>query len=206
MFFYNTIERQTLELLRRIQSISDFQNLRLVGGTALALQIGHRSSVDLDFFGELTLDWIELNGALRTAGKVTVIKQTQNMHIFSINGIKVDFVNYPYPWLKDAVSEDDIILADIDDIAPMKLSAVTNRGTKKDFIDIYHLLRRFSLEDILSLYEKKYSDGSPFLVLKSLTYFDDADEDEPPLMFDNTEWNDVKCLIRNEVSRISRNY
>ena len=203
MLFYNTIERPTLSLLKKIQSICEFRNSRLVGGTALALQIGHRRSIDLDFFGNLEIDRIKLNKILDSIGHISILKQSDNIHIFVIDGIKVDFVNYPYPWLKEPFVEDDIVLADTEDISAMKLSAVTNRGTKKDFIDIYYLLRKYSLGDMLDFYRKKYSDGSQFLVMKSLTYFDDAEGEQSPYMFEDIEWEDIKNTIQKAVADYS---
>ena len=199
MLHYKTIERSTLDLLKTIQGSSIFEGLRLVGGTALALQIGHRKSIDLDFFGHIKIDKFALNEHLAAIGDLKIIKQSENIHIFTINGIKVDFVNYPYPWLCPSLVADEIILADIEDIIPMKLSAITNRGTKKDFIDIYYLLSRYSLTDMLNLYNTKYSDGSSFLVLKSLVYFEDADDEIEPVLFEQLDWDKIKVHITKSV-------
>ena len=170
-----------------------------MGGTALALQIGHRKSIDLDFFGHIKADKFALNEKLAAIGDLKIIKQGENIHVFTINGVKVDFVNYPYPWLRPPLLTDGIILADIDDIIPMKLSAITNRGSKKDFIDIYYLLDQYSLADMLNLYNAKYSDGSPFLVLKSLVYFEEADDGIEPVLFGQIDWEKVKARITQSV-------
>lgn len=100
MLHYKTINTKTLELLKKIQSVDIFKDLRLVGGTSLALQIGHRESIDLDFFGELNFDKFEILSTLNSLGKVEIKQSTKNINIFSIDGIKVDIVNYPYPWLE----------------------------------------------------------------------------------------------------------
>ena len=176
-----------------------FEELRLVGGTALALQIGHRKSIDLDFFGHIKADKFALNEKLAKIGDLKIIKQSENIHVFTVNGIKVDFVNYPYPWLRPPLLTEGIILADIEDIIPMKLSAITNRGTKKDFIDIYYLLDQYPLVDMLNLYNAKYSDGSPFLVLKSLVYFEEADDGIEPVLFGQINWEKVKARITRSV-------
>ena len=195
MLYYKTIDTETLELLKRIQSIPVFDNLRLVGGTALALQIGHRKSVDLDLFGKIKHDEFTIAGILNKIGRVTVLKKSENINIYTINGIKVDIVNYPYPWLKDIIAEDTLKLANAEDIAAMKLSAVTNRGTKKDFIDLFFLLKQYSMEELFDFYKNKYHDGSIFLVVKSLSYFDDADEEAMPDMCIAIKWEDVKSHI-----------
>lgn len=197
MLFYKTVYPQTLGLLKKLQSEDFFAGLRLVGGTALALQIGHRISVDLDLFGELKGDSISLNKKLTALGQTQLIQQTENIHIYSIDNIKVDIVNYPYPWLKPALKSDNLALATIEDIAAMKLAAITGRGSKKDFIDLYFILQRYTLSEILEFYEEKYIDGSSFQVLRSLAYFDDAEDEPMPKMLGYTSWQDVKKTISN---------
>jgi hypothetical protein len=123
------------------------------------------------------------------------LNKTDNIYIYLINGIKVDFVNYPYPWLDEALIIDNLVLAEKKDIAAMKLAAVTGRGTKKDFIDIYFLLQRFSLAEMVGFYKQKFYDGSEFLVLKSLSYFEDADAEPSPVMITHILWEDIKMNI-----------
>jgi hypothetical protein len=176
-----------------------FNGLRLVGGTALALKIGHRRSVDIDLFGSITSDIYTITQKLKILGKVNLLNQTENIHIYSVNGVKVDLVNFPYPWLENEITIDGIRLADVKDIAAMKLAAITGRGTRKDFIDLYFLLKQFSLGDMLSFYEEKYSDGSSFLVIKSLTYFEDAERDQSPVMLHPINWETIKKAIVTSV-------
>lgn len=172
-----------------------FSPLRLVGGTALALQKGHRKSVDLDLFGELLVEDDVLTEAASRMGRITWLNKLKNIKSLLINGIKVDFVNYSYPWLSLPVMEGSIRLANKNDIAPMKLAAVTGRGAKKDFTDLYFLLKDFTLNEMIELYEKKYPDGSAFLVLKSLIYFEDAEGDEMPQMLMPVSWEEIKQRI-----------
>lgn len=203
MLHFNTIYPQTLELLKKLQSVAELNNLRLVGGTALALQIGHRISVDIDLFGQLEVDEVFFYQLLKDIGPMVHLKKSPNINIFTINNIKVDIVNYPYPWIEKPLIVNAITLADKPDIAAMKLSAITGRGTKKDFIDLYFLLKHFTLAEMFAFYKQKYPEGSEFLVLRSLSYFSDADENEPPLMIEPINWNQVKKAIKNEVKRIS---
>ena len=113
-----------------------------------------------------------------------------------VNNVKVDLVNYPYPWLDDAIEEGNIRLAGLRDIAAMKLSAVANRGRKKDFIDVARLLDVFSLDQMLSLYKEKFSVSELSFPLRGLMYFDDAEEDPMPEMFDsNFTWENVKKTV-----------
>jgi hypothetical protein len=199
MLHFQTIDTSTLELLKKLQSQPAFEKLRLVGGTSLALQIGHRKSIDIDLFGEINADEFEVLSQINSIAQATIIKKTQNINIFLLNGIKVDIVNYPYQWLSPPVKINDLSLADKKDIAAMKLSAITGRGTRKDFIDLFFLLKQFSLKEMLGFYKKKYPDGSEFLVLKSLTYFIDADEDELPLMLIQYNWGAIKKHIQETV-------
>jgi hypothetical protein len=87
------------------------------------------------------------------------------------------------------------------DIAAMKLSAITNRGTMKDFVDIYFLLQHFSLNQMLELYMQKYTDGTLFNVIRSMTYFADAENNSMPEMLVPVQWEDIKTFIRHTVEQ-----
>ncbi len=204
MLSYKTIEPHTLELLKQLTQEPFLAKTRLVGGTALALQYGHRMSIDLDFFGEIEEDNTTIREILRKIGPISVYKETTNIKIYSINGIKVDFVNYKYPWIDTVIEKDGLRLASPKDIAAMKINAVEGRGTKKDFIDMYFLLQHYTLEDILKFYAEKYPENSIFRGLMSLTYFEDAENELMPTMFSNIKWNDMKLFILNKVSAIHK--
>ena len=103
MLHLSTVESTTLELLKKLQQLPVLCNTRLVGGTALALQLGHRKSVDLDFFGQINVDSQDLKEALRTLGTLTILNDSKNIHIYVLNEVKIDIVNYTYPWLDDVV-------------------------------------------------------------------------------------------------------
>ena len=195
MLHYETIGSATLQLLKYIQRCSGMENMRLSGGTALALQIGHRKSFDLDFFGDLELENDDLANILGPHGTVKKLKNTPSINIFLVNDIKVDFVKYKYPWLTSAVKEDGLALADMTDIGAMKLAAITGRGRKRDFYDLYFLLGRYSLSQLVEYYNDKYEDGSTFLLLKSINYFEDAENDMPPELFEQVSWEEVKDKI-----------
>ena len=199
MLHYETIIPETHSLLEKLSTLPVLEDARLVGGTALALQLGHRTSVDLDFFGRINADSEDLRDILREVGRVEVASVSKNINIFWINGVKVDMVNYPYPWLDLPIVEDGVRLASLNDIAAMKISAIVNRGTKKDFIDLYTLLQHFALDEILDMYSRKYSDGSLFIVMKSLTYFDDAETDPMPNVLNDTTWETVKDFLRKMI-------
>lgn len=195
MLHLSTADAQTLELLRKLQQLPILRHTRLVGGTALALQIGHRKSIDLDFFGLIEASSQELIEALRALGNLIILKDSTNIHIYILNGVKIDIVNYNYPWIDEAIESDDIRMASLKDIAAMKVTAVVGRGTKKDFIDIRFLLQDLSLEQLLGFYSQKYPEASPFMALKSLAYFEDAEEEMMPYMFSELTWEEVKSNI-----------
>jgi hypothetical protein len=196
MLHYETVDEGTLGLLKQLQSLSILSEMRLVGGTSLALQIGHRKSIDIDLFGNLSADYENLMNELKTLGEVVSLKNSKNIHSLLINEIKVDIVNYEYKWLTNKITTDNIHLASIEDIAAMKLNAIIGRGSKKDFIDLFFILKDYSLATLIDFYTKKYNDGSTFLVLKSLTYFEDADMEEMPFMFNNIDWQTIKDNIK----------
>ena len=200
MLHYETVDEGTLGLLKQLQSLDILSEMRLVGGTSLALQIGHRKSIDIDLFGILNVEFDILIDELKTLGEVVLLKNSKNIHSLLINDIKVDIVNYNYKWLTNKMTIDNIYFATIEDIAAMKLNAIMGRGSKKDFIDLYFILKNYTLTTLMDFYSKKYHDGSIFLVLKSLAYFDDADEQEMPFMFHNTSWQTMKNNIKKALA------
>ena len=195
MLHIETVEPSTLDLLRRLQRLPDLTSTRLVGGTALALHLGHRKSVDLDMFG--TFDPIvSYRKLLADAGYSVEGAENGTVQSLRVNNVKVDLVNYPYPWLDDAIEEGNIRLAGLRDIAAMKLSAVANRGRKKDFIDVARLLDVFSLDQMLSFHKEKFSVSELSFPLRGLMYFDDAEEDPMPEMLDgDLTWENVKKTV-----------
>lgn len=204
MLHYSTIEPKTLDLLKKIQSNDFFSATRLVGGTALAMQIGHRKSIDLDFFGNAKLTPADTTTELKKYGPIVTRSVSNRIQRYIVCGIQLDFVEYEYPWLNTCVTVDGIRLAAKKDIAAMKLSAITNRGSRKDFVDLAFLLKKFSLSDMLQFYIKKFSDGEVFSVLKSLVYFNDAEEEPMPNMLAPFDWNEAKAHIRQAVAAFSR--
>ena len=203
MLSYQTVDPHTLELLKGLMSEPLFASLRLVGGTALALQYGHRSSVDLDFFGTIEDEAELIKDTLRKYGKLVIIKESRNIKIYQLDDVKVDIVNYHYPWIDVPIFENGISLASPPDIAAMKVNAIEGRGTKKDFIDMYFLLQHYSLKEILTFYQNKYPENSIFRALMSLSYFDDAEEQFMPKMFAHVSWEDMKTYILAQVEHYS---
>ncbi len=198
----HTIQPRLLELLDRIMLSNVFEGFNLVGGTALALQIGHRLSIDIDLFGNQEIREDEFVAELSTYGHVIKIKKSEKILVLSVDGIKVDFVNYNYPNLESPKIIENIRIASVKDIAAMKLNAIAGRGSKKDFIDLYFLIQHYELKEILKFYSKKFPDGSEFMVIKSLSYFEDADKEEMPIMLSDVGWQQIKEVINRETSKL----
>ncbi|MDR0961753.1 MAG: nucleotidyl transferase AbiEii/AbiGii toxin family protein [Mediterranea sp.] len=199
MLSFQTVESHTLELLKQIMTSPLFTELRLVGGTALALQLGHRKSIDLDLFGRLTAENKEIKDYLSTLGKLSVLKESENIKTYTINGVKIDLVNYSYAWIDAPIIDKDIRLASMRDIAAMKINAIEGRDSRKDFVDIYFLLQHFSLSEVLSFYMKKYPEYSILRALMSLTYFEDANQQISPQMLIPVDWTTIQTVITDTV-------
>ncbi len=205
MLHYETVDADTLDLLKALQQLTDLEGFLLVGGTSLALQIGHRKSIDLDLFADNQKYQIDLEAipdAIRHLGDIEVFHKRKSLLQLFLNDVKVDFVSYRYDFIEEPLLEDDLKLASIADIGAMKLSAITGRGSKKDFIDLYFLLETYTLPQLFDFYRKKYPDSADFMVYKSLNYFVDADEQEMPEMLKSVEWENVKATIDEEVNRM----
>jgi predicted nucleotidyltransferase component of viral defense system len=202
--FTRTVEPETLELLKTIMKQDLFKDFRLVGGTSLALQLGHRFSVDIDLFGLRDFDEVELRRCLESIGELEVkyldVKNAINSCF--LNGVKVDIVDYRYPWIGSEIMEDVIRMADLKDIAAMKLSAIGSRGSKKDFFDMYFLLEKFTIDEIIGFFKQKYDIKDVFHYIQGLGYFDDAQRDLDPVMFAPLSWEKVKARIIKEIQNI----
>ncbi len=192
-----TVEPGTLGLLKQLMGLSQLDSFYLVGGTALALQIGHRVSIDLDLFSEAPFDKADiLNLLTDNFENVLLESEGTSMLITSINEIKVDFVKMAYPILFPCLDVEGVRMLDIRDIAPMKLKAIVQRGSKKDFYDIFFLLDYLTLKEILDMFKLKFKQDEIFHVIKSLVYFDDAEQYPDPLVFDKTvSWELVKSRV-----------
>lgn len=198
-----TVEPLTLELLKDLMQREYLTKFTLVGGTALALQMGHRFSVDLDFFTVQDFDSKGLVDNLIQDYSLTVNTQMPQTLIGLLNGIKTDFIRFRHPFIRPLLTVDGIRMLSIEDIAPMKMDAIAGRGSKKDFFDLYFLVNLLGLDTILDLYHEKYAHDSIFHVIRSMAYFDDAEADPTPIVFDKTiTWEKVKDGIKTALKRL----
>lgn len=193
---------EILTLLGRQQSLDSFY---LAGGTALALYFGHRRSADLDFFTDRSFDEERLVSSLQSRARISVVgKDRQTVHLH-VDGVKVSLFGYAYPVLFSCSSLSGIEVADPRDIACMKISAIASRGTRRDFVDVYVAAQQYGLDELLRLFRRKYAAANYNLVhlLKSLTYFADAEREPQPDLLLTLTWDQVKHFFEWEVPRLS---
>ncbi len=196
----NAVEPSTLELLTQICNLPSLKNFALGGGTNLALQIGHRLSIDLDFFTATPFNNAEVFKAVtkKFSSAELIFEQNQTM-MFIINDVKVDFILYPFEWQYPSETKEEVRLINIADIIPMKLQALSNRFAKKDFWDIAFLLKQFSLEDMLAIFKRKFPQIDTGYIIHSLTQFDEAEKEDDPVCLIPMEWTDLKKFLQKTV-------
>jgi len=211
MLQHSAVYPTTLELLKKLMQIPELSDFFLVGGTALALQLGHRISVDIDLFTQNEFDTKKIYATLTNSfsiSDVTEEKNTLNCNISfpekSNKLVKMDMIKYSYPLIKPIVNIENIRLLSIEDIIPMKLSAVAGRGAKKDFYDIYYLLKSYSLYQMFDLFEIKFPNVNKFHIIKSLSYFEDADIEPNPLTIEKENWKKIKEYIISVTNKYSK--
>lgn len=198
----------TQKLLKKFELEKWLKSYYLAGGTALALQYGHRESIDLDFFSEKKINTGLLIKKLSTIGKFKLINEEENTVEGILDGVKVSFMSYPYMLVvpKEKFFT-NIFLAGVLDIALMKLNAVAGRNTKKDFIDLYFFLQKEN-KDLSWLFrqmKKKYIefDLNTMHLLKALVYFVEADKEPIPIVLEKVNWPAIKKYFIREVKKIS---
>jgi hypothetical protein len=169
----------------------------LVGGTALSLQLGHRISIDLDFFSQLGFDEQLLAQYLERDKGLQLDYLHKNTVKGQIAGIKIDFITHTYPNVRDPLITEHIRMAGLEDIAAMKLNAIAGNGTRlKDFVDIAFLSGRLTLNQMLEAYSIKYGTRNPFIPLKALSYFNDVNYNESiHLTIGQLQWSSIEKRI-----------
>lgn len=204
----NTVEPNTLELLIELQKEEILKNFHLAGGTALALQLGHRRSIDLGFFSQEGFDLNEILEFLEGKYEFRLNYSSKNTLKGSIKGIKIDILTHKYALVNPPIFTENINLLSVEDIAAMKLNAIAGNGTRsKDVIDVYFILKQFSIKDILSFYTIKYSSRNNLHVVKSLNYFEDINMFDWPDMILETDLTlaKVKNVIQKYIKEFSDN-
>lgn len=201
MLYENTVAPATLGLLRALMQMEALQNFALVGGTNLSLRLGHRISEDLDIFANEPYDSEDVIKPLRDlfSGEITIAERRIHTILAYIRTVKVDLVLHRYPYLHPVETIDGIRFVSIPDVAAMKLNAITRRGAKKDFFDIAELLDRYTLAEMLQFFADKYAATDIGFVVRSLTYFEEAENSKYPVMLKDANWKQVKKKIQQAV-------
>jgi len=202
----NAVATGTLALIRTLQKDPYFRDFHLAGGTALALMLGHRTSVDIDLFSVKGFSVPERLEHLEKAYGFRMTFQGKDTLKGLINGVFIDILAHEYPLIRKIRQDEGIRLYSMEDIAAMKINAVSLDGTRiKDFIDIYFLLEHFSLEEMLAFYRKKYGLRSDLHALKSLSYFEDLPEEPDwPVMLKEKDLSLEK--IKTRLTTAVKNY
>jgi len=177
------VDKSLIDLIVRLQGDPYLSDFVVAGGTALALMLGHRKSVDIDLFCNTGFDEGRLLEHIEKKFDFQMNSISRSTIRGSIGDIRVDLIAHDYPFLREPLVMDGVRLLSMEDVAAMKVNAISGDGTRvKDFIDIYFLLREFSFKDILGFFSKKYSSRNNAHALKSLAWFDDADVNDWPVM------------------------
>lgn len=198
------ITASTEATLRTLRDAHIVDRFYLAGETGLALQFGHRLSLDLDFFATVQFDEETLLQRVHKLEEFSLVSKAPYTLHTTIGETKVSFRGYAYPVLFPEIRFLEVAVADLRDIACMKVSAIASRGTKRDFIDLYVSAQRFGLTEVLQLFDRKYAQThySRIHILKSLTFFGDAEKDPMPHMLIPLDWGEVKRFFLREVSWI----
>ena len=178
----------------------------LAGGTGLALHLGHRYSEDLGLFGTEPFDPSGLAETLSTLGRVRVQQISADTLHLELNGLRISFLRAQTPFLFAGTLYKGLTVADPQDIAVMKVIAIGGRGSRKDFVDLFFYLNSGrTLEGVFSLLSQRFQDVdfNTYHLLKSLVYFEDAEEEPMPQMIRSAEWGSVREFLIAEVRRLS---
>lgn len=199
--YIQIVPQTTLSVLDKIKEISDIQNFYLSGGTALSLLLGHRESEDLDFFTKTSFQPPLLQQKLLQSGVLENVQIDEGTLNLFINKVKLQFLYYPYNLLEEFIPWNGINLSSMIDIACTKLVTISMRGSKKDFIDLYVILQHVNLKELFTKLDKKYTnvEYNYAHILKSLVYFNDADNQPMPRLRKDFSWEEVKDSIARQV-------
>lgn len=192
--YTHILPKNTKRLLKKLKSTQFIKDFYLSGGTALSLQLGHRESEDLDFFSRKDFNPQKLQQNLEQIGELKqVVLEKATLNCFLLE-TQLQFLHYPYKLLEDKLKWEGIYLSSVLDIALTKLLTVSIRGGKKDFIDLYFLLQQFDLKLLIEKLQEKYTkvDYNLAHIIKSILYFQDAQNETMPRMHKDIDWEEIK--------------
>lgn len=200
--YKQTLAQNTERVLEKITASEAFTDFYLVGGTALALELGHRKSDDLDWFSAKPFSNDRIKRKLSELGEFQLTSEEQGTIHGVLDEVKISFLEYNYKMLFPFVRFENANLADERDIAAMKIDAVSSRGSRKDFVDIYFLLKKYSLPELIGFFEKKYENiqFNKLHILKSMVFFADAEAEPMPIMMQQADWEEIKRSMQEKTN------
>ena len=207
--YWEVIDENRYNILKKVIEKISLENYYLAGGTALALQTGIRESFDFDFFVQIEFDENLLIQELEEIGKLEVTVCRKGTVHAILNGVQLTFLYFKNNLVADKIEVEDVkglYLASIKDIAIMKLIAISQRGTKKDFFDLYYICNNFNITitDILKMLKEKYDENKVNYahIIQSLAYFEDAEDENLPKVFIDYNWEKIKEYYIKEQRKI----
>jgi len=205
--FEQVLPGNTKAILALLEKSKIIRNAYLAGGTALALQLGHRLSYDLDFFTPIEFDEQMVLPEIEKISDFKLEKISWRTILGKFSDVRFSIFYYKYPTLYAPKKFGKINVSDVRDIAGMKIAAIASRGTKRDFVDLYFICKETApLDKAIRLYERKYKNltTTAIYIMKSLVYFDDAEPEEMPQMLKEVEWVEIKRYFEKEVKKLAR--
>jgi hypothetical protein len=202
MLHSEAVPGHTLDLLKRLCAHPGLDGFALVGGTSLALRFGHRMSVDLDFFRPERFDNKLVAASLAADFGFAITNDNSNGMMTFIEKVKVDFVTYPYALVQPYETVEGVRMMSLTDVVAMKLGAISNRGAKKDFYDLHVLLKHLGVQELVRMYQCKFPNHDPLIPIRSMIFFDDAEDTETPKTLIKTTWPRIKSDILQAVKPI----
>lgn len=198
-----TLPQATATVLQTLKNAAFLKTFYLSGGTALAFQLGHRESEDLDFFSQAAFNPLVIQQALEPYGTLEdIVLEEGTVNLF-LQGVQLQFLYYPYALVEPMLTWEGIMLSSLTDIALTKLVTISQRGSKKDFIDLYFILQYITLASLFEKLDQKYGTNhyNAAHILKSLIYFEDAESQPMPRMHKRADWQTVKASITTAVKQ-----
>jgi len=208
--YWNTISPDMRVVMNGFGKSELGSHFYLAGGTALALQIGHRTSVDLDFFSpdlDIPTARESIQDSLHEFSPELADSSWGNL-VFVARNVRVGFYGYGYPLIESLSKADNVALASVTDIGLMKLDTLLSRASRKDFHDLYAICQRTSLRNLLDAVPQKYSHARDFeaQVVKHLVYFERAEQEAPVPLIEEVAWDDVKAYFHEQASAIGKDW
>lgn len=199
----NSETKKTIDLLYDLQFIRSFY---LAGGTGCAIHIGHRISEDLDFFSQAEFSQFEIKNTLKAHGRFLVDYSDTRTLTGRFEQTKISFFHYEYTLLEETSDFLNLKISSLKDIGCMKIDAISSRGSQRDFVDLYYILKFFemSLKEFFIFFQDKYGEENYNFVhiMKSLVYFKDADEDADLKMLEQYSWQNVKDFFSQQIKSL----